>query len=185
NARVHPASRVDYLGRKLLELPGRELQALRGAESSMIFQEPMSSLNPVFTVGFQIAEVLRQHRALPASQARLRALQLLGARGRAGRIFSEPQDAVPRGLLACRPPLDRRPQRLPVIDDFVGGTGPKPGERRRGLRGDEPIILEARGLAKSFYFRDGLFGRRELKAVKGASFKLAKGKTLGVVGESR
>ncbi len=66
----------------------------------------------------------------------------------------------------------------------MGGTGPKPGERRRGLRGDEPIILEARGLAKSFYFRDGLFGRRELKAVRGASFKLARGKTLGVVGES-
>src|SRR3989441_7022037 len=86
NARVHPASRVDYLGRKLLELPGRELQALRGAEISMIFQEPMSSLNPVFTVGFQIAEALRQHRALPVSQARLRALQLLGEVG-----LAEPQ----------------------------------------------------------------------------------------------
>src|SRR5437773_11186163 len=52
----------------------------------MICQEPMSSLNPVFTVGFQIAEVLRQHRALPASQARLRALQLLGEVG-----LAEPQ----------------------------------------------------------------------------------------------
>ncbi len=74
NARVHPASRIDYLGRDLLGLPGRELRGLRGAEISMIFQEPMSSLNPVFTVGFQIAEALKQHRALPASQARPRAL---------------------------------------------------------------------------------------------------------------
>jgi peptide/nickel transport system ATP-binding protein len=283
NATVHAASRIDYLGRSLLQATSRDLQALRGAEISMIFQEPMSSLNPVFTVGFQIAEVLRQHRALPASQARLRALQLLGEvglaepqarlgaypfqlsggeqqrvmiamaiacepklliadepttaldvtvqrqileliaglqarrrmsvlfithdlslvgeiadevvvmrhgeireQGRVERIFSAPQDAYTRALLACRPLLSHRPRRLPVIDDFLKGAPGGAGleERRRGLRGDEPIILEARGLAKSFYFRDGLFGRRELKAVKGASFKVARGKTLGVVGES-
>ena len=57
-------------------------------------------------------------------------------------------------------------------------------QRSRGLRGDEPALLEARGLAKSFYFREGFFRQRELKAVKGASFRIAKGKTLGVVGES-
>src|SRR5204862_6537658 len=101
------------------------------------------------------------------------------ARGPAEQSFSAPQAPYTRALLACRPPLDRRPQRLPVIDDFMGGTGPKPGERPRGLRGDEPIILEARGLAKSCYFRDGLFGRRELKAVKGASVKLVKVKRPG------
>src|SRR5436190_242562 len=184
NARVHPASRVEYLGRKLLELPGRELQALRGAEISMIFQEPMSSLNPVFTVGFQIAEVLRQHRALPASQARLRALQLLGEVGLAepqARLGAYPfqlsggeqQRVMIAMAIACEPKLLIADEPTTALDVTV---------QRQIL---ELIAgLEARGLAKSFYFRDGLFGRRELKAVKGASFKLAKGKTLGVVGES-
>jgi peptide/nickel transport system ATP-binding protein len=58
------------------------------------------------------------------------------------------------------------------------------GERRRGLSGSEPTLLEAKGLAKSFYFREGWLKQRELKAVKNASFRIAKGKTLGVVGES-
>ena len=54
----------------------------------------------------------------------------------------------------------------------------------RGLTGNESIVLEARHLAKSFYRKVGLFREQEEKAVKDASFKLAKGKTLGVVGES-
>jgi peptide/nickel transport system ATP-binding protein len=104
----------------------------------------------------------------------------------ASQIFRDPRDAYTRALLACRPPRDRRPMRLPVIDDFLGsGLELKHREeRKRGLRGDEPALLEAKGLAKSFYFREGLFRSRELKAVKGASFRIAKGKTLGVVGES-
>ena len=52
-------------------------RALRGAGMSMIFQEPMSSLNPVFSVGFQIAEVLREHLGLSRGAARRRALELL------------------------------------------------------------------------------------------------------------
>src|SRR5207237_9474439 len=55
---------------------------------------------------------------------------------------------------------------------------------RRVMSGNGTALLEAKGLAKSFYFREGLFRSRELKAVKGASFRIAKGKTLGVVGES-
>jgi len=103
----------------------------------------------------------------------------------ASQLFRDPRDAYTRALLACRPPRDRRPRRLPVIDDFLkDGRPPTVGERSRGLRGDEPALLEARGLAKSFYFREGFFRQRELKAVKGASFRIAKGKTLGVVGES-
>jgi len=106
--------------------------------------------------------------------------------GSVERIFEAPQDVYTRALLACRPTLEGRPRRLPVIDDFLGGE-PKAAdalERPRGLQGDEEVVLEVRRLAKSFYFREGLFGRKEFKAVKGASFRLAKGKTLGVVGES-
>jgi peptide/nickel transport system ATP-binding protein len=104
--------------------------------------------------------------------------------GPAERIFAAPQDPYTRALLACRPPLARRPKRLPVIEDFFKGINPGSEERKRGLRGDEPALLEARGLAKSFYFREGLLRTRELKAVKSASFRIARGKTLGVVGES-
>src|SRR5205085_7443099 len=102
----------------------------------------------------------------------------------ASQLFRDPRDAYTRALLACRPPLDHRPQRLPIIDDFMHGAGAPKGERQRGLRANDPTILEAKGLAKSFYFREGLLRKRELKAVKGASFRIAKGKTLGVVGES-
>jgi peptide/nickel transport system ATP-binding protein len=282
NSTVGAGSRILYRGRDLLTLGASEMQKLRGAEIAMIFQEPMSSLNPVFTVGFQIGEVLRKHLGLTGSTLRNRTLELLSEVGipepqarlgayphqlsggqqqrvmiamaiacepklliadepttaldvtvqrqimdliaglqerhemamlfithdlalvseiadhvvvmrdgeirdqaPASQLFRDPRDAYTRALLACRPPRDRRPQRLPVIDDFLGGTGPSStGERRRGLRGDEAPLLEAKGLAKSFYFREGLFRQRELKAVKGASFRVARGKTLGVVGES-
>src|SRR5213075_712218 len=56
NASVGGQSRILYRGRDLLKVPDSEMQALRGREMAMIFQEPMSSLNPVFTVGFQIGE---------------------------------------------------------------------------------------------------------------------------------
>ena len=56
---------------------GASCRTLRGADISMIFQEPMTSLNPVFTVGFQIEEVLRLHMGLTGAQARKRAIELL------------------------------------------------------------------------------------------------------------
>jgi peptide/nickel transport system ATP-binding protein len=284
NSKVHPGGQVLYGGRNLLALPPSELQKLRGVDISMIFQEPMTSLNPVFTAGFQLMEVLTKHLGLTNGQARARAIELfrevgipepearidaypfqlsggqqqrvmiaiaiacepklliadepttaldvtiqkqileliadlqkrrhmsvlfithdlalvgeiadyvvvmregeIREKGKVEQIFEAPQDAYTRALLLCRPQLTRRPSRLPVIDDFMN-PGPAAREdipeRRRGLRGDEEIILEVRHLGKSFYSREGLFGKREFKAVKDVSFKLAKGKTLGVVGES-
>ncbi|HUY02440.1 MAG TPA: ATP-binding cassette domain-containing protein, partial [Rhodocyclaceae bacterium] len=77
NATVLPGSRILYGGRNLVGLSNAELRELRGREISMIFQEPMSSLNPVFTVGDQIAEVLRLHLGLSSRQAQVRVLELL------------------------------------------------------------------------------------------------------------
>ena len=64
-------------GREVVGLPERELEALRGNLVSMIFQEPMTSLNPVLPVGFQIAETLRRHRGLDGAAARAEVLRLM------------------------------------------------------------------------------------------------------------
>ncbi|MEO1093233.1 MAG: ATP-binding cassette domain-containing protein, partial [Pseudomonadota bacterium] len=66
-------------GRNLLDLGEEEMRDIRGNEISMIFQEPMTSLNPVYTIGEQIAEVLRRHKGLGASAAWSRAIELLDA----------------------------------------------------------------------------------------------------------
>jgi oligopeptide/dipeptide ABC transporter ATP-binding protein len=68
---------IRFEGRELIGLPQRDLQALRGNGMAMIFQEPMSSLNPVFTIGQQIIESLQCHQNLSDSEARSRALQML------------------------------------------------------------------------------------------------------------
>ncbi len=67
---VDPGSRIAFDGRELLGLPLDARRALCGKDIAMIFQEPMSSLNPVLTVGFQIGEVLRQHMGMTGRQAR-------------------------------------------------------------------------------------------------------------------
>ncbi len=68
-------------GEDLATVPERRLRALRGDRIAMIFQEPMTSLNPVFTVGEQIAEALRLHRQMSRSQARAKAIEALAAVG--------------------------------------------------------------------------------------------------------
>lgn len=69
--------RIEYEGRNLLELPEKQMRSIRGNDIAMIFQEPMTSLNPVFTVGFQIMEALVLHQKLSSRQARERTLSML------------------------------------------------------------------------------------------------------------
>jgi peptide/nickel transport system ATP-binding protein len=68
---------VSFKGRQLLELPEREMRAIRGAEIALIFQEPMTALNPVFTIGDQIRETLLVHRRVARRDAHARAIELL------------------------------------------------------------------------------------------------------------
>ena len=281
---VDPQSSVRFDGRELLRLPVAERRKLCGKDIAMIFQEPMSSLNPVFTVGFQIGEVLRQHLGMNARRARARTLELLDEvgipdpahkidaypsqmsggqqqrvmiamaiacepklliadepttaldvtiqkqimeliaalqkkhrmsvlfithdlglvgeiadrvivmrhgevreEGSAAQVFGAPRDAYTQALLHCRPTLDSRPVRLPVIDDFLNGNADplavRP-QRARGYAPDDENVLVVNNLAKSFSLRQGLFGKRAFHAVKDVSFTLPRGKTLGVVGES-
>ncbi|ROZ63137.1 ABC transporter ATP-binding protein [Ramlibacter sp. WS9] len=280
NAVVDAASRVLYNGVDLLQLPQEDMRRLRGKEMSVIFQEPMSSLNPVLTVGNQIAEVLRVHTpmsgravqdrtlellnevGIPEPRARLNAyphelsggqqqrvmiamaiacepklliadepttaldvtvqrqivdllarmqerhkmsmlfishdLGLVGEvasrvivmrqgevreAGRVGQIFNDPQDSYTKALLACRPRLDARPRRLPVIDDVVNNR-PVSTEQRQPIAAEGPALIEVKGLRKAYSLKDGLFKRKVIDAVKLADFTLHKGRTLGVVGES-
>ena len=68
---------IEFEGKNLLELSEAEMRSIRGNEISMIFQEPMTSLNPVFTVGNQIAEAITLHQRLDKSTARERAVEML------------------------------------------------------------------------------------------------------------
>lgn len=290
-SKIDEQSKIIFEGKDLLSLSRTEMRKICGKDIAMIFQEPMSSLNPVFTVGNQIAEVLCLHMELSRKQARQRVLELLKEvgipspetkieaypnqlsggqqqrvmiamaiacepklliadepttaldvtiqkqiidlleslrkrrqmsmlfithdlalvgeiadkvivmrhgeireQGATEQVLEQPKDVYTRALLYCRPQMSQRPYRLPVTNDFMRqeddvlveqsfDVSAIP-ERKRGLNGDEKIILEVKDLKKSFYSRKGLFGKEEFQAVKGVSFKLAKGKTLGLVGES-
>ena len=282
NARRSGAIR--YRGRDLLAAPRAELQHLRGREIACVFQEPMSSLNPVFTVGRQVCEPLERHLGLGRRAARARAaelfdevglpepqrrldayphelsggqqqrvmiamalacepklliadepttaldvtiqrqiLELLAAlkarhrmsmlfishdlgvvgeiadrvvvmregtvreQGDVAQIFTTPRDAYTRALLACRPSLgEPLPARLAIVE----GTqdAPAAATRPRAKDHDAPVVLEVEALAKSYWERRGLFGRRAVAVLGGAgcgvAFTLRRGHTLGVVGES-
>jgi peptide/nickel transport system ATP-binding protein len=68
-------------GRDLMQLPRNEMRLVRGGEIAMIFQDPMTALTPVYTVGWQIAEQLRAHEAITRKQARARVVELLAEVG--------------------------------------------------------------------------------------------------------
>ena len=268
-----------FQGRDLLQASTRELQGIRGKDIACVFQDPMSSLNPVFNVATQICEPLIKHMGMTRRQALVRAEELLHEVGipepkrrlaayphemsggqqqrvmiavalacapklliadepttaldvtiqrqvmelmarlkeshrmsllfishdlgvvgeisdhvvvmRHGQvrenapvaqIFHDPQDAYTKALLACRPSLTENPARLMVIDDHIAGRA---AANTAVVKDDSaPVVMEVTGLKKSFWLKQGLFGKREFQAVKGVSFKLRKGHTLGVVGES-
>jgi peptide/nickel transport system ATP-binding protein len=76
NAKIE-SGRIAFLGKDLVKLPEREMQSIRGRDISMIFQEPMTSLNPVFTVGAQIMEAIILHQKVSKTEARQKAIDLM------------------------------------------------------------------------------------------------------------
>ncbi len=107
---------IRFRGRNLLELGEREMQRVRGAEIALILQEPMTALNPVFTIGSQIAEPLKVHGIASGRAARARAIELLDAvrvPEPQRRVDDYPhqlsgglrQRALIAAALACRPAL--------------------------------------------------------------------------------
>jgi peptide/nickel transport system ATP-binding protein len=84
---------IEFMGRDLTQLTESELRGIRGSEISMIFQEPMTALNPVFRIGSQMVDVLQRHQHLTSRQARAAAIEMLAKVGipePAGRIDDYP-----------------------------------------------------------------------------------------------
>ncbi|MBK9040499.1 MAG: ABC transporter ATP-binding protein [Bdellovibrionales bacterium] len=281
-----------FEGKDLLKLSESEMRQVRGNKISMIFQEPMTSLNPVFTVGDQIAETLILHQRLDKKQALAKSLSLLdqvgiphpeerinsyphelsgGQRQRvmiamaiacepdlliadepttaldvtiqkqildlladlqkkykmsilfithdlgviadiadevvvmyrgdivenesSHELFTKPKHPYTKGLLACRPSLDRNPLRLPTVSDFMSEDGKEKYfdvatlnhiKEVRPLTKDNPVLLEIKNLKKYFPLKKGIFGSilSSIHAVDDVSLTVRKGRTLGLVGES-
>jgi peptide/nickel transport system ATP-binding protein len=290
--------------RNIVQLPEQEIRAWRGNEIAMIFQEPMTSLNPLHTCGHQVMEALLLHKRMSRKDARLQTLalfhqvrlpdpegmmeryphQLSGGQkqrvmiamaiscqprlliadepttaldvtvqktilellkdlqrqtgmsvifithdlgviaeiadrvavmykgriveeGTVAQLFSHPQHPYTKGLLACRPPLDKRLSRLPVTRDFMevdtqGNIMEKGLDVRAFVRSLEipaeviagreaqlvqrPLLLEVKDLHTWFPARKNIFGKvlSWTKAVNGVSFDIREGETMGLVGES-
>ena len=255
-----------------------------GRHVSMIFQEPMTSLNPVHKCGEQVMEMLLAHEKVDKAEARRRVIELfeevmlprpekifdsypheisggqkqrvmiamalichpdlliadepttaldvtvqktilellrtlqdkyqigiifithdLGViaqiaddvavmykgeiveQGTAEQVLYHPQHPYTRGLLACRPPLDSRPHRLPTVQDFLEGNVPQEVQTPAVKREISATpLLRVRDLEVTYALKKNLFGKvmQELKAVDGLSFDVFRGETVGLVGES-
>jgi peptide/nickel transport system ATP-binding protein len=92
---AHISGRVLFDGRDLTQLSEDELRRIRGSDIAMIFQDPLSSLHPLYTVGYQLIEAVLAHREVPKAMARERAIELLGLVGipdPRGRVDSYPHE---------------------------------------------------------------------------------------------
>jgi ABC-type dipeptide/oligopeptide/nickel transport system ATPase component len=114
--RIETGTKIHFEGRDLAELDDRAMAAIRGNEISMIFQEPMTSLNPVFTVGDQIAEAVKLHQHVGTKDAMERAvdmMQLVGIPSAERRVHDYPhqmsggmrQRVMIAMALSCNPKL--------------------------------------------------------------------------------
>ncbi len=112
----HPSGQILFKGRDLLALAETEIRRVRGADITMVFQEPMTSLNPLHTIERQVGEILRLHRGLSGRARRARVLELLdlvGIRDAASRLSAYPhqlsggqrQRVMIAMALACEPAL--------------------------------------------------------------------------------
>lgn len=283
-------TKKDGSGIHIMQATEKELQAIRGNEIAMIFQEPMSSLNPVITCGLQVMEAIRKHQPLNKKLAKEKTIalfekvklpnaatmfhryphQLSGGQkqrvmiamamscnpflliadepttaldvtvqktilhlmkelqqetgmgilfithdlgivqeiadkiivlykgaiveqGTVTEIFTNPQHAYTKALLACRPSLYTKEQRLPVVSDFIQEksfaldrelvaavtTAQQPSTNSQ-------LLLSVQNLNVWFPNKKRLFGKSSsfTKAVQDVSFEIYKGETLGLVGES-
>ncbi|MCP2033319.1 peptide/nickel transport system ATP-binding protein [Planomicrobium sp. HSC-17F08] len=107
---------IEFEGENISNLSDKKMNKLRGKDISMIFQEPMTSLNPVFTIGYQIEEVILNHENITKKEARLRSVSLLKSVGipRADKIVNEYPHQLSGGMrqrvmiamaIACQPKL--------------------------------------------------------------------------------
>ena len=279
---------------EILSLKEKELLKIRGNQISMVFQNPMNSLNPSHRCGHQVREAILLHQDVDKAEAKNQVLDLfkkvelpdieriynayphqlsggqiqrimiamalschpkiviadepttaldvtvqksiikllsdireeygtatifishdLGVikeiadrvivmykgkiveQGSSEQIFSQPKHAYTKGLIACRPPLDKRMHRLPTIEDFMGTddivNNPKfrtisksDFEARIKKLDQNETLLEVKNLSKHYPKTKGLFGnvKEWTYAVNDVSFTMKKGETLGLVGES-
>ena len=309
------ADEITLDGKDILHLSENEMHNIRGKRIAMIFQEPMTSLNPVFQCGFQVTEAILAHEKVTEDEAKARVISLFkkvmlprpeaiyksyphelsggqkqrvmiamalacnpelliadepttaldvtvqkeilkllkhlqkGAPefsesskffersdktapaplsmifishdlgvvsevsdyilvmhdgrvveyGESQEILNNPQDPYTKGLLACRPPMDYRLKRLPIVKEFLDGTWKEDAdfkqqlivtqeERNKHLEklySQEPI-LKVEHLKTWFPLKKGIFNRvyDHVKAVDDVSFEVYPGETLGLVGES-
>ncbi len=143
-----------FEGRDLLRLSQAEIRQLRAREVAMIFQDPATSLNPVFTIGPQVERVVRQHLGLPAGDARGRVLETLSAVGLPevqGIARSYPhqlsggmqQRAMIAMALSCRPKLPIAEEPTTALDLTIQAQilNPLQGPRRQ----DGPPLRAGQG----------------------------------------
>src|SRR5436305_1942563 len=193
------AGSIRFQGKDLLQLSEREMRAIRGNDISMIFQEPMTSLNPVLTVGRQIGETLRMHQGLDKQAAETRSIEMLTLVG-----IPEPRRRVreyPHQLsggtrqrvmiamaLACRPKLLIADEPTTALDVTIQAQILElMADLKRRVGAAIILITHDLGIVAEVAEREMvMYAGRTLEeaSVDGVSFSIARSETLALVGES-